>query len=280
MAALASLAGIHETAVTAWEPWMAGDRGIGESSEAVSELPGASAGAASRTVFLSYASPDAETVNQVCRFLESHGVSCWMAPRNVKPGAAYADAIVRAINEARALVVVLSGAAMASEHVSREVERAASKKKPVVAFRVDAAALSAELEYFLSRSQWIDVPVLGMPAALAKLAEAVGRGSAAAAQANPVSGGGEASGRSTITRAVGTASVAKRVVVVAAIVIVLGVGGALAGRFWQSKQGTTQAPAVAAISDKSIAVLPFTDMSEKHDQEYFSDGLAEELAGL
>ncbi len=29
--------------------------------------------------------------------------------------------------------------------------------------------------------------------------------------------------------------------------------------------------------DKSIAVLPFADMSEKHDQEYFSDGLAEEL---
>jgi eukaryotic-like serine/threonine-protein kinase len=29
--------------------------------------------------------------------------------------------------------------------------------------------------------------------------------------------------------------------------------------------------------DKSIAVLPFVDMSEKKDQEYFSDGLSEEL---
>ena len=29
--------------------------------------------------------------------------------------------------------------------------------------------------------------------------------------------------------------------------------------------------------DKSIAVLPFIDMSEKQDQEYFSDGLSEEL---
>jgi TolB-like protein len=32
-----------------------------------------------------------------------------------------------------------------------------------------------------------------------------------------------------------------------------------------------------AVSDPSIAVLPFADMSEKKDQEYFSDGLAEEL---
>ena len=29
--------------------------------------------------------------------------------------------------------------------------------------------------------------------------------------------------------------------------------------------------------EKSIAVLPFLDLSEKHDQEYFSDGLTEEL---
>src|SRR6202795_1048310 len=151
--------------------------GMGESSEAVSQPPGASAAAGSRTVFLSYASADAVVANQVCEFLESHGVACWMAPRDVKPGSVYADAIVRAINEATALVLVLSGAAMASEHVSREVERAGSKHKPIVAFRVDAAALSAELEYFLSRSQWIDVPALGMPAALVSLAEAVGLGS-------------------------------------------------------------------------------------------------------
>jgi adenylate cyclase len=35
--------------------------------------------------------------------------------------------------------------------------------------------------------------------------------------------------------------------------------------------------ALPAISDKSVAVLPFVDMSEKRDQEYFSDGLSEEL---
>jgi TolB-like protein/Flp pilus assembly protein TadD len=35
-----------------------------------------------------------------------------------------------------------------------------------------------------------------------------------------------------------------------------------------------------AISEKSIAVLPFADMSENKDQEYFSDGLAEELLDM
>jgi|HubBroStandDraft_6_1064221.scaffolds.fasta_scaffold17121_3 adenylate cyclase len=45
-----------------------------------------------------------------------------------------------------------------------------------------------------------------------------------------------------------------------------------------SKHATTGSS--IAVSDKSIAVLPFTDMSETKDQEYFADGMSEELIGL
>ena len=62
-------------------------------------------------------------------------------------------------------------------------------------------------------------------------------------------------------------------------------------RFVLSKHSATDAqttsssarPAVVApavVPEKSIAVLPFVDMSEKKDQEYFSDGLSEELLDL
>jgi TolB-like protein/Flp pilus assembly protein TadD len=50
--------------------------------------------------------------------------------------------------------------------------------------------------------------------------------------------------------------------------------------------GLATAPSVARTADppavlgKSIAVLPFTDLSEKKDQQYFSDGLSEELIDL
>ncbi len=43
---------------------------------------------------------------------------------------------------------------------------------------------------------------------------------------------------------------------------------------------TDSASAANSIPEKSIAVLPFVDMSEKRDQEYFSDGLTEELLDL
>ena len=126
--------------------------GPGKSSEAAAQPSSATA-----PIFISYASQDADTANQICRSLESQGIVCWIAPRDVRPGAEYADAIVRAINDAKAIVLMMSGGAVASTHVGREVERAASKRKPIIAFRTDEAPLSAALEYFLSQSQWIDV---------------------------------------------------------------------------------------------------------------------------
>jgi hypothetical protein len=64
-------------------------------------------------VFVSYASQDAAVANSIVESLEQHGRKCWIAPRDVKPGAQYADAIVRAINDAKALVLVLSASAIA-----------------------------------------------------------------------------------------------------------------------------------------------------------------------
>ena len=217
-----------------------------------------------RHLFISYASHDAEVAQEVCLALETAGLICWMAPRDVRPGAQYADAIVGAINNAKAVVLVLSESAVASSHVGREVERAASKRKPLIAFRIDAAPLSRALEYFLSESQWIDVRALGMPVALAKLAVAVGQESATPAPQIPA-----------IKRAV-----AQTVAVSAAILICVGAAAVLGKHFWSLIHRAAQPPAPAAITNKSIAVLPFVDMSEKKDQEYFADGMAEEIIDL
>jgi TolB-like protein len=235
------------------------------------------------SAFVSYASRDTAVANSIVENLERHGHRCWMAPRDVKPGAQYADAIVGAINEAEAVVVVLSQSAIASSHVAREVERSASKRKPIIAFRIDAAALNRELEYFLSNSQWIDAVKLGMPSALVKLSEAVSQ-EAAAQEA------GNASDPIGPTKPAERTSARSKLIAAAAAVIAVGAAIALGVYLWTSKPGSAQAPAIVApgareraaspLSDKSIAVLPFTDMSENKDQEYFADGMAEEVLDL
>jgi hypothetical protein len=74
-----------------------------------------------RRVFISYASQDAAIANAVVTALERAGISCWIAPRDVTPGALYADGIIRAINDAKALVLVLSASSIGSPHVGKEV---------------------------------------------------------------------------------------------------------------------------------------------------------------
>jgi TIR domain-containing protein len=60
------------------------------------------------------------------------GFRCWIAPRDVIPGTMYADGIVHAIDESSILVLILSEWAIVSAHVGREIERAVSKRRPVI----------------------------------------------------------------------------------------------------------------------------------------------------
>jgi hypothetical protein len=58
---------------------------------AESENPGnpAEASRPGTPLFISYASHDADTANAICEFLERHGLSCCLAPRDVKPRTQY-----------------------------------------------------------------------------------------------------------------------------------------------------------------------------------------------
>jgi TolB-like protein len=252
---------------------MAGDEGIEKSSEADGKPSGAHA-----PVFVSYASQDAAVANALVVNLEQHGIKCWIAPRDVTPGSQYADEIVRAINDTKVLVLVLSENALVSPHVGRELERAASKQRRIIVLRTDAAPLTRSFEYFLSESQWIDVAALGVPAALTKLTQSVGQRLAPSSWVSPGLGT-DVMDPADRKRKPSYLTI-KRVVAAAVILIVAALVVGVMVRYWPSKQRGPQAPVVAAISDKSIAVLPFVDMSERKDQEYFADGMAEEIIDL
>jgi TolB-like protein/Flp pilus assembly protein TadD len=217
-------------------------------------------------LFISYASQDAEPARRLCAALEAKGLHCWIAPRDVPAGVSYAAAIVQAISSCRALVLVLSKSAVDSPHVLREVERAASKRRPIIAVRLDAVVLPPELEYFLSANQWLDASGGRVEAALPGLLAALGAGAAAA-------------GASVVPPVPPVPPAAPRrarhpVWLVPATLLGL-LALAVLATWWLARRPlSAQAP---AESGNSVAVLPFADLSEKRDQQYFADGLAEEL---
>jgi formylglycine-generating enzyme required for sulfatase activity len=124
-------------------------------------------------VFISYASADKAIADRICAGLESSGAACWIAPRNIEPGVHYASAIIDAITAARVFVLVLSDPSQPSPHVLTEVEEAFNRRKAIIPFRLSAGALSKDLDYFLSLSQWLDAHDGATPENLARLTAAV-----------------------------------------------------------------------------------------------------------
>jgi hypothetical protein len=120
-------------------------------------------------VFVSYSHTDREAAFELVAALESQGLQCWIAPRNVTPAAEWAAEIIDAISAAKVMVLVFSRHSNESPQVRREVERALHKKLPVIAFRLEDVIPERSLEYFLSSQHWLDA----FPAARSSYYEAL-----------------------------------------------------------------------------------------------------------
>jgi len=106
-------------------------------------------------VFISHATEQRETAQHICAFLEAGGKKCWIAPRDISIGNNYGEEIIKGIEGSDAFVLLFDKAANESQHVLREVERAVSKKLPIVVYRLDKTVPSKAMEYFLLSLQWL-----------------------------------------------------------------------------------------------------------------------------
>jgi hypothetical protein len=113
-------------------------------------------GGPAHDVFVSYSSHDKPVADAVVARLEQAGLRCWVAPRDIVPGAIWSEAIVGAIQTSRVMVVVFSAHTNASRQVLREVERAMANDVVVVPFRVASAEPSGALAYYLASEHWLD----------------------------------------------------------------------------------------------------------------------------
>jgi hypothetical protein len=107
-------------------------------------------------VFISYSSKDKPVADATCATLEARGIRCWMAPRDIMPGADWGESIIDAINGSRAFVLVFSANANVSVQIKREVERAINKGLPVIPLRIENVLPVKSLEFFLSTPHWLD----------------------------------------------------------------------------------------------------------------------------
>jgi len=167
-----------------------------------------------RPVFISYSSSDKAAADRICAALEGAGYACWIAPRDIEPGTDYPAAILEGLLGARAVVVLITASAVASPHILSEIGHAFGEKKPIIPFRLSAATLPPNFDYFLSMSQWLDAHDGCTSGNLARLTEAVRQALAGGAAAVPA--------KTTQTK--------KRILLAAAAAVIMAVGGTV---FWR-----------------------------------------------
>jgi len=226
-------------------------------------------------VFISYSTRDKVLAQKICQRIESTGIECWIAPRNIETGSNWTEGIMHGIRSCRAFVLVFSKAANGSEHVQREVARAFSIGLPVIPFRTEEVETCESLSYFLDSVQWHDAvqpPLEPHLESLGKrLKQLLDRSTEPAASAGQTLSPPEPKGSVIpIPRRRGSlfrVGLATFLLLLAALGVV----------WFALKPGEKTMLSRADPTLKSIAVLPFESLSDNPNNAYFADGVQEEI---
>jgi hypothetical protein len=124
-------------------------------------------------IFISHSARDKPTADDVCAALESVGIRCWIAPRDVQPGRSFAGEITRGIRGSKVLVLIFSSGSNASDQVLREVQLATEAHLHIIQFRIENVTLNDDLQYYLSTPHWLDAYNAPLDAHVGRLLTAV-----------------------------------------------------------------------------------------------------------
>jgi TolB-like protein len=250
----------------------------GGSQERVSTPAGA--------VFLSYASQDADSAQRICEALRAAGIEVWFDKSELRGGDAWDQSIRKQIKTCAIFLPIIS------KHTH---ERAEGYFRLEWKLAVDRSHLITATKAFLlpvaiddtpddddqvpdrfRELQWTRLPGGATPPAFVARVAALLGGPAPVATA---------SGRDPALVSTAAARTRNRRTVwipLGLALLALIVGGWFAlqhlGLHHHAEVGVTGPQ--PGVTEKSIAVLPFVDMSEKKDQEYFADGMAEEILDI
>ena len=107
-------------------------------------------------VFISHSAKDKPTADAVCAVLESSGVRCWIAPRDVTPGMEWGQCIIEAIEQSRIMILVFTAHANESSQIRREIERAVNHGVAILPVRIEDVLPGKALEFFIGNVHWLD----------------------------------------------------------------------------------------------------------------------------
>ena len=110
----------------------------------------------SHDVFVSYSTDDKQVADTLVAALEQHGIRCWYAPRDIRPGADWGDSIFQGILKCEVFLLVFSGSSNRSHRVLDELNLAIEEEKVILPFRIENINPSGALRLHLTTRHWLD----------------------------------------------------------------------------------------------------------------------------
>ncbi len=231
-------------------------------------------------IFISYARADRDKIEKLAAALTSEGYFVWW-DRQIEAGAEFSADIERELDAAKAVIVCWSEEGAKSRWVKDEatIAHRAGKLKTI---SLDGAEPPIGYMQFHSHgmSSWKggrDEPqfVELRDSIASHLEKRVETGTPSAAAPTPLAPS------ASKTKAVSFADPKMLGGVLAAVALVIVAGFfVLRGGDVDPGVGASAASEQGVDKSKSIAVLPFADMSAAGDQEYFADGISEEILNV
>jgi TolB-like protein/Tfp pilus assembly protein PilF len=233
-----------------------------------------------RAVFLSYAREDSDAARRLADALRAFGVEVWFDQNELRGGDAWDQKIRSQIRTCTLCVPVISAATQArgEGYFRREWKIAVERMQdmaagvpflmPVVIDETRENEATVPEEFL--KVQWTRMPRgVPTPQFVEQVRASLEKPRARASEASrtPAPEAGAAQARSNAHFWIAGALVAVGVAIVAALVVT------------RRPAPVAAAPASAApaANDKSIAVLPFTNMSDDKDSGFFADGIHEDI---
>ena len=251
-------------------------------------MPASSPSPESRAVFLSYAREDAAAASRIAEALRSHGVEVWFDQNELRGGDAWDQKIRKQIDACTLFVPIISRnmegrgkgyfrlewkLAVEQTHLLME---GVPFLVPVVVDDTPDSSAAVPVEF--RRVQWTRLPgALPSPQFVEHVKRLLEGQQAPSAAKSGRGDAGQQPANAPSTRTGPAASTWCLIGGVAAMIAIVGWFVLRPAPPGVAAEARTAPPAAEPVNGKSIAVLPFENMSEEKDSLFFTDGIHEDI---